>query len=130
MKAAEIAIPGGVIREIRLPEGYGNVQVRMWLDGDFRSLGNNVATVDRASGDVVATDLYATKPASLRFIQAMAGLHYGEWGGLLYRTLYGVAGVVAALLFATGVLIWWLPKRRAAKRPVSVRVEAAASQAA
>ena len=52
-------LEGGVIREIRLPEGYGNVQVRMWLDGDFRSLGNNVATVDRASGDVVATDLYA-----------------------------------------------------------------------
>lgn len=111
--AAERAIPGGVIREIRLPEGYSNVQVRMWRPGDFRSLGNNVVTVDRVSAAIVATDLYSSKPAANRFMQAMAGLHYGEWGGLPYRTLYGLAGLVSALLFVTGILVWWLPKSRA-----------------
>lgn len=130
MKAAETKIPDGSIREIRLPEGYGNVQVRMWREGDFRSLGNNVVTVDRATATVMATNLYETKPTGDRVVQAMAGMHYGEWGGLLFRSLYGLAGFGAGLLFVTGFLLWWLPKRlaaaRASKTPARDAVTAAA----
>jgi hypothetical protein len=36
MRSAQQAIPDGRIREIRLPEDYGNVQVRMWREGDDR----------------------------------------------------------------------------------------------
>lgn len=130
MKAASLTLPDGSVREIRLPEGYGNVQVRMWRPGDFRSLGNNVVTVDRATANVVATNLYENKPAGDRLVQAMAGLHYGEWGGLLYRSMYGLAGFGAGLLFITGFLLWWLPKRqaaaRAAKQPAREAVTTAA----
>jgi len=130
MKAASLTLPDGSIREIRLPEGYGNVQVRMWRQGDFRSLGNNVVTVDRTTARVVATNLYENKPAGDRLVQAMAGLHYGEWGGLLYRSMYGLAGFGAGLLFITGFLLWWLPKRqaaaRAAKQPAREAVPTAA----
>lgn len=79
IQAARVAVPNGHIREIRMPEGYGNVQVRMWRDGDFRSLGNNVVTVDSVDAKVLLVDLYAGKPSGNRFIQALAGLHYGEW---------------------------------------------------
>jgi uncharacterized iron-regulated membrane protein len=123
IRAAEQAIPGAQFREIRMPDGPGNVQVRMWLPSDFRSLGNNVATVDRISARVVATDLYSARPAGNRFVQAMAGLHYGEWGGLVYRSLYGIAGFASTLLFVTGILLWWLPKRRAAVRPIAISSE-------
>ena len=44
----------------------------------------------------------------------MAGLHYGEWGGLVYRSVYAAAGFASGLLLVTGVLIWWLPKRKQA----------------
>jgi uncharacterized iron-regulated membrane protein len=111
---AQRAIPDGEWREIRMPEGYGNVQVRMRRQGDFRSLGNNVVTVDRSSAVAIATDLYSAKSPANHFVQAMAGLHYGEWGGLTFRSIYGLSGLVSALLFATGILLWWLPKRRAA----------------
>lgn len=115
--AAEQALPGGSIREIRLPEGNGNVQIRMWLPGDFRALGNNVIYVDSATARVLGVDLYSAKPPQSRFVQAMAGLHYGEWGGLGFRTLYGIAGFAAAALFITGFLIWWLPRKARPAQP-------------
>jgi uncharacterized iron-regulated membrane protein len=114
IQTAQRTIPDGSIREIRLPREYGNVQVRMWRKGDFRSLGNNVVTVDNVVAKVIATNLYETRGSGDRIVQAMAGIHYGEWGGLLFRSLYGIAGLVSALMLLTGFLIWWLPKRLAA----------------
>lgn len=130
IQAARQAIPDGKIREIRMPEGYGNAQVRMWREGDFRLLGNNVVTVDAAKAKVLAVDLYDGKPTGNRFIQAMAGLHYGEWGGLAFRTIYGVAALATVLLFVTGVLIWWLPKRRKAASPARMKPELSPNGAA
>jgi uncharacterized iron-regulated membrane protein len=111
MATARQAIPDGTVKEVRLPDGYGNVQVRMWRPGDFRSLGNNVVTVENGGGTVVDVDLYADTPPALRFIEAMAGLHYGEWGGTTSRLLYVAAGLLTVPLFASGVFMW---RRRAA----------------
>jgi uncharacterized iron-regulated membrane protein len=110
--AAERAIPGGAIREIRMPDGDGPVRIRMWRTGDFRSLGNNVVTLDRGSARVLSVDLYAIRPDGNRFVQAMAGLHYGEWGGLWFRCIYAAAGLLTPALFITGFLAWWLSRRR------------------
>ena len=126
--AARQALPDGQIREIRVSENGGAAQVRMWRPGDFRSLGNNVVFVSGVTAEVLAVDLYDGKPSGNRFIQAMSGLHYGEWGGLPFRTIYGVAALATVLLFVTGVLIWWLPKRR--KASASARVSPELSQVA
>ena len=122
MASARQAIPDGVVREVRLPDGYGNVQVRMRRAGDFRSLGNNVVTVENAGATVVGIDRYADKSGALRFVQAMPGLHYGEWGGLGMRLLYAAAGLATVLLFASGLVIWLRPTAR-----VRVKVRALAS---
>jgi len=115
MSAAQQAVGDGHIREIRMPDGPGGiVQVRMWRDGDFRSLGNNVVSVDRASARVLNVDLYEGKPTNDRFLQALAGLHYGEWGGILFRTIYGLFGLAVAPLFLTGAGYWWLRRRAGA----------------
>ena len=121
--AAQQAIPDGAIREVRMPEGYGNVQVRMWRNGDFRWLGNNVVTVDSVTGRKVAVDLYADKTGPNRFLQAMAGLHYGEWGGLTFRAIYGVAGFLAAALFLTGFLMWWLGRTRKSRAAIATSAD-------
>jgi uncharacterized iron-regulated membrane protein len=42
----------------------------------------------------------------------MAGLHYDEWGGLPFRILASVAGLLTPVLFMTGILIWWFSRRR------------------
>jgi uncharacterized iron-regulated membrane protein len=124
MTAATRALPDADIREIRMPEGTGNVQVRMHRATDFRSLGNNVVFVDRATGTVRGVDLYDGKNAGNRFMQAMSGLHYAEWGGMTYRLLYGLAGLAAAVLWASGSLYWWLRSRRSvgANAPAAGRV--------
>lgn len=121
--SARQALPDGKIREIRVSENGGTAQVRMWRAGDFRSLGNNVVFVDGSTAKVLAMDLYDGKPSGNRFIQAMAGLHYGEWGGLPFRTIYGIAALATVLLFVTGVLIWWLPKRSRAAVPARTKPE-------
>jgi uncharacterized iron-regulated membrane protein len=115
--AAHTALPDGRIREIRLPEGSGPVQVRMWLPGDFRALGNNVVSVSGADGRVLAVERYTERSASNRIIQAMAGLHYDEWGGLTFRVLSAVAGLITPLLYISGILIWWHARPRARVKP-------------
>jgi uncharacterized iron-regulated membrane protein len=106
MASAIAAVPDGRVREIRLPEDYGNVQVRMWRPGDFRSLGNNVVTVSNVTGRVITVDLYARKTTPQRFVQAMAGLHYAEWGGTMATCIYVGGGIATLLLFATGIMVW------------------------
>lgn len=117
--SAQLAIPGGIIREIRLPEAAGAVQFRIWREGDFRSTGNNTVLIDPVTAAVVQTQLYRSQPPRSRFLQAMTGLHYGEWGGFGFRYLYAVVGLVTPVLIVTGFAIWWLTRPR--KRPHSHR---------
>jgi uncharacterized iron-regulated membrane protein len=108
LRSAQVTIPDGRVREVRWSEGYGNAGVRMWRPGDFRSLGNNVVTVNRVTAQAIAIDRYENKAATGRFLQAVTALHYGEWGGLPVRDRYGAAGLLCALMFVTGILHWWL----------------------
>jgi uncharacterized iron-regulated membrane protein len=124
MAAARAALPDGLVREIRLPEGGGAVQVRMWRTGDFRSLGNNVVFLSASDARVLGVDRYADRSASNRFTQAMAGLHYDEWGGLPFRVLSSVAGLLTPVLFVSGIFLWWYSRPRgkapaAPKEPVN-----------
>jgi uncharacterized iron-regulated membrane protein len=112
MIAAHTALPDGLVREIRLPEGNGPVQVRMWQPGDFRSLGNNVVFLSSSKAQVLGVDRYADRSGSNRFVQAMAGLHYDDWGGLPFRMLCAAAGFLTPVLFVTGFLIWWYARPR------------------
>jgi uncharacterized iron-regulated membrane protein len=106
MASTREALPDGTVREVRLPDGYGNVQVRMWRVGDFRSLGNNVVTVSNATGRVLSVERYAAASTSERFVEAMSGLHYGEWGGLTFRLIYVAGGLATLVLFLTGLIVW------------------------
>lgn len=128
MAAAHGAIPDGLVREIRMPEGNGNAAIRMWRPLDFRILGNNVVYVSGATGRVLAVDRYVDRSGSSRFIQAMAALHYDEWGGLTFRVLSAVAGLVTPLLFVSGIFLWWYGRPRknasAARAAPAARVPA------
>lgn len=120
MSAARRALPGGRIREIRMPEGGGAAQIRMWLPGDFRDLGNNVVYVSGADARVIGVDRYAERSGPAKFTQAVAGMHYDEWGGPVFLTLAAVAGLSTPLLFLTGFLLWRQSRpRRSAKAQAS-----------
>jgi uncharacterized iron-regulated membrane protein len=112
ISAAERAIPGGSNRVIRMPEGRGPVRVRMWRPGDFSSLGDNVVTLNSSSAHVLSVNLYSAQPTGNRFVEAMADLHHGEWGGLWFRWIYAAAGLLTPALAVTGFLKWWYSRRR------------------
>jgi len=71
---------------------------RIWFDGDSGALYAFDAPTGVASGNTVTAWLFA--------------LHMGTVGGLAYRLLVVVVGLVVATLSLTGVLIWWRKRRR------------------
>ncbi len=71
---------------------------RIWFDGDSGALHAFDAPTGVASGNTVTAWLFA--------------LHMGTVGGLAYRLLVVVVGLVVATLSLTGVLIWWRKRRR------------------
>lgn len=122
--AAHTAMPDGSIREIRMPDGNGTVQIRMWRPGDFRSLGNNVIYISKSRAEILTVDRYSERSASSHIVQAMAGLHYDEWGGAPFRVLAAIAGLLTPVLFVSGCLIWWFARRRHAAPSAGERIAA------
>ena len=103
----------GVPRELRVPESpTGLVSVRFWRAGDLTEAGSNRVYIDAASGTVLSTDRASDWPLGVRLFQAMAPIHYGEWGGLPIKIVWSILGVVPTVLFITGVLVWWRPRKK------------------
>jgi uncharacterized iron-regulated membrane protein len=117
LRAASEALPDGNLRELRLPDADAkSVQVKFWRVGDIRASGNNTVTVDTSKATVTSVERFSDLPPAQKLIEGITPIHYGEWGGIGYRILLSAAGLVPPALFVSGFLIWWLPKRGAAKR--------------
>jgi uncharacterized iron-regulated membrane protein len=71
-------------------------------------------TIDLFDDDL--TDL--ERPGEWVIIE-MVQLHFGRFGGLGVRFLWVVLGLLPAVLFATGVVLWWsrVSRRRTAALP-------------
>jgi uncharacterized iron-regulated membrane protein len=117
LHAASEAVPDGNPRELRLPDADAkSAQVRFWRTGDIRASGNNTVTLDYSKATVIAVERFSDLPPAQKLIEGVTPIHYGEWGGIGSRILLGAAGLVPPILFVSGFLIWWLPKRAAARR--------------
>jgi sulfite reductase (NADPH) flavoprotein alpha-component len=116
---AHATLPDARIREIRFPEDKNTVQIRMWRPGDFREMGNNVVHISAATAKVLTVDRYADRAASDRYIQAMTGLHYDEWGRIPVRIISAIAGLLTPVLYITGIFMWWYSRSRGKQtRPI------------
>src|SRR5262249_1271430 len=112
LRIGRAAMPDGRAVELRLPQGgKGAVDLRLYRAGDLSPDGNHVY-MDPATGGVVSIDRIGDRPLRERFLAAMAPIHYGEFGGLPIKTLWAVLGITPALLFVTGLVAWWRPKRK------------------
>lgn len=80
---------------------------RIWFDGDSGDLHRFHAPTGLAAGDTISSWLFA--------------LHMGTVGGLAYRIVVCVMGVVVTTLAITGVWIWWGKRRLRCKAKTKAR---------
>jgi len=117
-------MPDGVPTELRLPETpKGTVVVRFWRAGDLTPAGSNRVYIDPSSARVLSTDRAADWSFGVRLFQALSPIHYGEFGGLPVKVAWSLLGVTPAVLFVTGLAVWWRPSRRRYGRKVSSELQ-------
>jgi uncharacterized iron-regulated membrane protein len=126
--ASLTAMPDAVPMELRIPDSPTSaVSLRMRRAGDLSTTGSNRVYLDGTSGKVLSTDRAAEWPLGVRFMQALAPVHYAEIGGLPVRILWSFLGATPALLFVTGLLVWWRPKQKT-HRKIDTRVREAVEE--
>jgi uncharacterized iron-regulated membrane protein len=117
--AAKRAVPGGTVRQLRVPPTAGRpVIARLWFPDDLPEKGSTRVSLDPGTARVTAVDRPGEQPLARRIVQAATPLHYGEWGGVTVRVLWCFIGLMPTVLFVTGVMMWWAPfraRRRAAQ---------------
>ena len=94
--------------------------VRRMLPGDWRRTGNNLVYVDQYTGHVIRLNYHRDLPAPIRLIRDISPLHFGTFFGNTTRILWIILGVAPAILYITGLLMWWnrsiLPALRRRRR--------------
>ena len=125
IQAALHEIPGGQLREVRLPQNSTSpVTVRIWHAGDFRPEGSNQVTLNPATAAVLAIDRAASWTPAKRAIMAPTPIHFGEWGGRFVKALWCLAGIAPTLLFLSGFAIWWMGFRARRKVRITAKEQA------
>jgi uncharacterized iron-regulated membrane protein len=122
--AAEHAIPGGTVRQLRLPRTPDRpVNARIRMPGDLRQGGSGRVNLQPATARVLSIDRPEDWPISKSIVQASTPLHYAEWGGVALRIVWFLIGLMPPVLFVTGVMMWWAPfaARRKAARALATR---------
>jgi uncharacterized iron-regulated membrane protein len=122
--AAERAVPGGTVKQLRLPRAPGRpVTARIRMPGDLRQSGSTRVNLEPGTARVISLDKPEDWPLSKSIVQASTPLHYGEWGGPALRVLWFLVGLFPPVLFVTGLMMWWAPfdARRKAARITAAR---------
>lgn len=81
--------------------------VRVHCPGDPHAVGLSYVYVDPATAQVTGVDRFFDAPLGVRIIRLMTPLHYGDVGGLPTRILWIFIGFIPAMMFITGLLMWW-----------------------
>jgi uncharacterized iron-regulated membrane protein len=122
LRVGTAAMADGVPTELRLPDGEkGPVDLRLWRSGDLSQTGNHVY-IEPSTGRVLAVSRIADQPLATRISASFSPLHYGEFGGLPIKIVWGLLGLMPSVLFVTGLMTWWPAKRR---KPATVVPEEA-----
>ena len=125
VKRADAALPGGIVTVLYPPASNTDIfRFRVKLPGDGWEFGRSEVYFDQYSGELRGIhDVRALSVPQLVFVQWMAPIHYGRFGGMLTRVLWVVSGLVPLVLFISGCLMWWnrslvkMWRRRSASAP-------------
>lgn len=116
--AASAVFPGADLKRVHLPAGPdGTFALHFRQRGEpWSHYAATAVWVDRYRGEVLAVRDAMSVSAGTKFLDWQFPLHNGDALGLAGRWLVFVCGWLPALLFGTGVYMWWA-KRLALRRP-------------
>jgi len=107
---ARSVFPDGQLRRVSLPATPDQAYIVAFQrapDVARTSGGRSVVGVDPYRGDVLSISDASNSPLGNTFLNWQLPLHSGSAFGLLGRILVFVAGLIATVLTASGLLIWW-----------------------
>jgi uncharacterized iron-regulated membrane protein len=94
--------------------------LRRLLPDDWRRTGDNLVYIDQYTGQVIRITYHRELPWPIRLTRDIYPLHFGTFGGDFTRILWIVIGLAPAILYVTGLLMWWnrsiLPALRRRRR--------------
>lgn len=112
LQAGVTAMPDGTPVELRLPDSDKNpIELRLHRAGDLAPDANHVY-LEPSSAKVIGTSKLSEQPLATRIYSTLAPIHYGDFGGLPIKLLWCLIGIAPSILFVTGLLTWWRPRRR------------------
>ncbi|HJX29858.1 MAG TPA: PepSY-associated TM helix domain-containing protein, partial [Thermoanaerobaculia bacterium] len=117
---AERQVPGWQSLSVRLA-GKADEPVTFTINRGHRGRPDlrSQLTLDRASGEVVKWEPFASQSLGRRLRTWTRWVHTGEAGGFLGQTLAGITSAAGAVLVWTGFALAWrrfLPKKHPQKR--------------
>jgi uncharacterized iron-regulated membrane protein len=100
--------------------------LRRMLPGDWRRTGDNLVYIDQYTGQVIRLNYHRELAWPIRFTRDLYPLHFGTFGGNFTRILWIIVGLAPAILYVTGLLMWWnrsiLPTLRRRRRRQEMRM--------
>ncbi|QKX15917.1 PepSY domain-containing protein [Microbulbifer sp. YPW1] len=125
---AQAAFPGGELKRIYLPrnesDSYG---LSFRAAGEaWTNYGASIARVDQYSGELLMSQDVTEIALGNKILRWQFPLHNGDALGIVGRWLVLLAGLTPALLFGTGLYLWW--QKRSLKRRASARAAGKAAQ--
>ena len=113
---ASSAFPGGELKRIYVPRDAGDSYGLTFRAADevWTNYGASIARVDQYSGELLMMQNVTEIPLGNKILRWQFPLHNGDALGLMGRWLILISGLVPALLFGTGLYLWW--KKRTLKR--------------
>lgn len=101
--------------------------LRRMLPEDWRRTGDNLVYLDQYTGQVIRVNYHSQLSWPIRLVRDIYPLHFGTFGGNATRILWIIVGVAPAILYVTGLLMWWnrsiLPWLRRNRRGQEIKSE-------
>lgn len=110
---AQSHFPDAEFKRVKLPsKPQDSFEVRLRQKGEVRkSSGNSRVWIDQFNGEVLAVRDWNQRSAADAFFAWQFPLHNGEAFGLAGRWIVFVSGLLPAVLYMTGFLVWWRRRR-------------------
>ena len=87
---------------------HGRVQI--YLSGDPTvpmTLLEDVVTFEPATGEILSDISSSNWSAGERLSLAAYSIHFGDFGGIFFKVLWALFGLILVLITVTGYLMWW-----------------------